>query len=358
MTVSSATNRKTFAGNGATTSFATSPVNFYESSDLDVYVVNDTTNAVTTLVEDTDYSVTGGDGSTGTVSLAGGGTPYGAPASGTTLVIARTLPLTQATDFVNNDASDADVVEQALDKLTMMLQQLGRNVGNSFYLPDSDTSGVSLVVPDAVTRAGTIIGFDEDGNIEYIPVENYDPNATVTQQIWIPGAAMMPVISPLAPPDSFAVARNLVSGGTEANIPQFVNVGMALNDIVEFTIAFPNGWDGGTITYKPYYLIATSSAVSGTKVKFSLAGVAMGDAELLDDAFGTAIGVEDTPASPAGYKHYIGDTSAAVTIAGTPADNDLCFFRLKRIAAASDDITDDITLLGIKISFTAAVSDA
>lgn len=175
MTVSSTTNRKTFAGNGSTTSFATSPMTFYDSGDLDVYVVNDTTNVVTTLVEGTGYTVSGGDGSTGTIDLSAGGTPHGAPASGTTLVIARTLSLTQATDLVQNDASDANVLEAAFDRLTMMVQQVARASDNALRFPDSDTSGQTAALPNAVGRANTVMGYDANGDLQFIPVPTFTP---------------------------------------------------------------------------------------------------------------------------------------------------------------------------------------
>lgn len=138
MTVSSTTNRKTFAGNGVTTSFATSPVVFFDTSDLVLTVVTDSTGASETLVENTDYTVTGGAGSTGTVSLAGGSSPYGAPAAGTTVVIRRVLPLTQTDDFVNNDINDAEVLEDNLDRLTMVDQQQSEEVGRALKVSSSE----------------------------------------------------------------------------------------------------------------------------------------------------------------------------------------------------------------------------
>lgn len=150
MTVSSTTNRKTFAGNGVTTSFATSPVVFFDTSDLVLTVVTDSTGASETLVENTDYTVTGGAGTTGTVSLAGGSSPYGAPAAGTTLVIRRVLPLTQDDDFLNNDINDAEVLEDALDRLVMVAQQLDE--GNEL--------GVRLSSDETATDALTVLPFD------------------------------------------------------------------------------------------------------------------------------------------------------------------------------------------------------
>lgn len=166
MTVSSTSNRKTFTGDAVTTSFATSPMVFFNSSELTVYVVTTATGAVVaTLTENTHYTVTGGSGSTGTVSLAGGSSPYGAPAASTTLVIVRTLPLTQTVDLVNNDGSDAEVAEDALDKLVMIAQQLDARVDRAIVLPDSDVSGASMELPSEATRASKVLGFDADGAV-------------------------------------------------------------------------------------------------------------------------------------------------------------------------------------------------
>lgn len=168
MTVSSTTNRKTFTGNGSTTSFALSPVTFFESSDLAVYVVTTATGAKTTLVENTDYTISSPipfDG-TGTVDMTGGSVPYGAPSAAQTLVVVRTLPLTQETDFVNNDASDAEVVEDALDRLVMIEQQLKAQLDRAFHLSDSDVSGVDLELPEVSARASKFVSFDATGALE------------------------------------------------------------------------------------------------------------------------------------------------------------------------------------------------
>ena len=154
MTVSSELNRKEYAGNGVTTAFATSPVVFFDSGDLDVYVVS-SAGVATLKTITTHYTVTGGDGSTGTVTMVT------APASGETLVIVRTLDVTQSTDFVNNDSSDAEVAEDTIDRLTMIAQQIDAKVDRSFRLADSDVSGASTEIP---TPAGTsLIGWNTAG---------------------------------------------------------------------------------------------------------------------------------------------------------------------------------------------------
>lgn len=135
MTVSSQLNRKSYNGDGASTSFATSPVAFFDDSDLEVRVVVIATGAETLLTLNTHYTVTGGDGAVGTVNLAGGSSPHGVLLTTERLVILRVVPLTQETDFVQNDPSDAEVAEDAIDKLTMMAQQLSEENDRTIKLP-------------------------------------------------------------------------------------------------------------------------------------------------------------------------------------------------------------------------------
>lgn len=155
MTVSSTTNRKTFTGNGVTVAFATSPIVFFDAGDLTVYKVVTATGVATLQTITTDYTVSGGDGSTGTVTMVT------APASTETLVIVRELDLVQEVDFVNNEATDAEVAEDALDRLTMIAQQLSARLDRAFVLSDSDISGADGELP--VPEASSLIGWNSAG---------------------------------------------------------------------------------------------------------------------------------------------------------------------------------------------------
>lgn len=144
MTISNTSNRKEYTGDGATVAFATSPVVFFAEGDLTVYKVTTATGAATLQVLTTDYTVSGGSGSTGTVTMVV------APTAAQTLVIVRELDLVQEVDFVNNEATDAEVSEDALDKLTLMVQQLSAKQGRALALADSDVTGVSTALPTPV----------------------------------------------------------------------------------------------------------------------------------------------------------------------------------------------------------------
>ncbi|MDW2493361.1 hypothetical protein [Escherichia coli] len=116
MTVSTEVDHNDYTGNGVTTVF---PYQFriFNKSDLTVTVV-DLAENMTTLVLDTDYSVSGAGGYTG-----GNVTLTQPLASGYKISIARDLPVTQETDLRNQGTFFAEVHEDAFDKLTMLIQQ-------------------------------------------------------------------------------------------------------------------------------------------------------------------------------------------------------------------------------------------
>lgn len=139
MTITTTTNRVSYNGNGATVSFATTYI-FYVNTDL-VVILRTAAGVEITKVLTTDYTVTGGGGATGTVVMVT------APATGETLTILRVVPITQTTDFVNGNNSDAEVAERALDRATVVSQQLNEVVGRGVVL--SVTSPlVNIALPD------------------------------------------------------------------------------------------------------------------------------------------------------------------------------------------------------------------
>jgi hypothetical protein len=152
MTVSVLRNKVQYGGNDSTTAFT---VNFpyTEKSQIKVYL-GDTLKSLTTH-----YTLTDPD-STGTVTFL---TP---PATGTLVTILRETDFLQTTDYANNDILDAETLEAAFDKLTMMCQQVkglvDKAVGFDDTVNDTDTTSLKLAAGTA-DLAGKLLAFDSTG---------------------------------------------------------------------------------------------------------------------------------------------------------------------------------------------------
>jgi hypothetical protein len=206
MTISSTVNRVSYSGNGSTTAFSFGYL-FFSNADLKVILVVDSTGVETTKTITTHYTITGaGDASGGTVTM---GT---APASGETLVIIREVDLTQGLDLVENDAFPSDLVEQELDRATMMAQQLNTELARSVKLSDGDTSGADPTLPTPVANA--FIKWDAAGT----SLESSETSAG--QFLGADGTAALPYYSYSADPNSgfFRIGADNVGlslGGTK-----------------------------------------------------------------------------------------------------------------------------------------------
>lgn len=169
MTVSSQVSSVSYLGDGVTTLLPV-PYYFLEQTHLLVTRVNPDTST-TTLVLGSDYSVSGAG-----VQAGGSVTMFSAPAVGVQILIDRSVPATQETDYVSNDPFPAESHERALDKLTMLVQQsisalgraLLRPIGKNYY--DAEGRNISnLAEPvsdaDAATKgwAGRYFGDLIDG---------------------------------------------------------------------------------------------------------------------------------------------------------------------------------------------------
>ena len=98
------------------------------------------------------------------------------------------------------------------------------------------------------------------------------------------------------------------------------------------------------------FLFAPTTTVSAA-TRWEVAGRAFGDGAALDAAFGTAVGV-DTSHTTADQVEVSASTSA-MTLAGSPATNDLLVFQASRNpAAGGDTYTGDALLLGVWLDFT------
>ena len=128
MTVSSQVSSVSYLGDGVTTLLPV-PYYFLEQTHLLVTRVNIGGNT-DTLILGSDYSVSGAGNQAG-----GSITMLIAPEVGVQIIIDRSVPATQETDYVPNDPFPAESHERALDKLTMLVQQTISTVGRALLRP-------------------------------------------------------------------------------------------------------------------------------------------------------------------------------------------------------------------------------
>lgn len=160
MTVSSSTNKVSYNGNGVLTTFAYT-FKIFDEDDLTVILrASDGTETVQTIT--THYTVTGvGDAGGGNVEFVT------APTATQDVVILREQPLTQGLDIVPNDPFPAQNFENALDKLTFMVQQQAEELGRSIKASRTTTLTSSEFTSNAADRANKIFAFDGNGDLDF-----------------------------------------------------------------------------------------------------------------------------------------------------------------------------------------------
>ena len=158
MTISSTTVRNSYSGNGSTTVFAYT-FKILDDDEIQV-IIRSSTGTETTKTKTTHYTVSG-------VGSAGGGniTFLTAPGSTETVVLKRNTTKTQETDYVANDPFPANSHEEALDRVTMIAQEIQEELGRSIKLSKTNTMTSTEFTVGAADRANKILAFDSNGEI-------------------------------------------------------------------------------------------------------------------------------------------------------------------------------------------------
>ena len=161
--------------------------------------------------------------------------------------------------------------------------------------------------------------------------------------IWVPSAAMTPTAS------NGCADRQQVettAGRPDMDVLDFDD---GSDEHAQFSVAFPKSWALGTVTYQVFW---TTTASDTDGVAWALQGVACSNDGTIDVAYGTPVVVTDDNGGAA-EDLMVTAESSAITIAGTPADDDLCYFRIFRdVSDCNDDMAEDARLIGIKLFYT------
>lgn len=214
------------------------------------------------------------------------------------------------------------------------------NAGNKVLVSDLAYNTINNATADTAPDATADYVLGLDASASGVKKVLHQHIGVGKQTIWVPASAMIS-----------RTTNGAASGTTESTTNKVMNKSLDFDtttqEFAQFTVAFPKGWNEGTVTFVPYWTAASGSG----GVVWGLAGLALSDDDAIDTAFGTVQTSTDTLI--AALDVHVGPESAAITIAGTPAVGDLCWFQINRtVSDASDTLGVDAKLLGLKLIYT------
>lgn len=214
------------------------------------------------------------------------------------------------------------------------------NAGNKVLLSDLWYNAINNATEDTAPASTADYLATLDASASAYKKVRLDRIGVGKQTVWVPSYAM-----------TARTTNGAAAGTTESTTNKIMNKVLDFDtttqEFAQFTIAFPKGWNEGTVTFVPYWTAASGSG----GVVWALQGVAISDDDVIDAAFGTEQTSTDTLIATTDV--HVGPESAAITIAGTPAVGDIVYFQVKRNPAdASDTLGVDARLIGIKLLYT------
>jgi hypothetical protein len=252
---------------------------------------------------------------------------------------------------------------QTLTNKTLTSPIIGTSIldtnGNELALLTATGSAVNeFTLANAASGAGPTLSSTGETNVDI----NINPKGSGvlksgtaavkvagTETMWIPANALyLPTTNP-------ADAASVETTATRPEL-KVLDFDASTAQYAQFAIAMPKSWNLGTVTYQVFWSPSTTN--TGNCI-FGLQGVSCTEGDTADVAFGTAQEVTDAGIGTVEDVQMTA-VSSAITIAGSPADDDQTFFQLYRDAAdGSDTFTGEARVLGIKLFYTTdAANDA
>lgn len=175
-------------------------------------------------------------------------------------------------------------------------------------------------------------------------------NVLGRHSLWIPASDLRPSVA--------GGSAALASVATAANQPDVwsLDFDATTEEYAQFAKAMPKSWNEGSLSFKAVWSHAATAVNFG--VVWSLQALAVSDLDPIPAAFGTQQNVTDTGGTT--NTEYVSPESTAMTVAGTPAAEDIVYFRVFRKAAdAADTMAIDARLHGLILYYTIdAATDA
>ncbi len=252
-TVTVETSRLQYTCNGTTTTYA---YTFEILEDDDLLAIATTSAGVeSTLVLNTDYTVSGAGVSTGgnLVLTAGSKCP-----SGSTLTLLRNIELTQETDYVDGEAFSAESLEGAIDK-TMLIQQQQQEILNRTIQVEKSSTLTGLTV---IPSPGKAIGFNAAGD----GITTYETSIignSSLPNITDYGSTLSSAITAIGSTETSVIIDSAINIGGNVTVPTNVNLIILKGGSITttgYTLTI-----NGSLSAGPYQIFTGSGTVSGLK---------------------------------------------------------------------------------------------
>lgn len=399
MTVSTTNTRVSYMGDG-TANPLTVTFEFFDEAELKVIERVIATGAETTKTLTTHYTVSGGNGSTGTV------TPVAVVPVTVEWHIRRKTALTQGSNYQDNDELPTEQLESDFDRAALRDQEVNESRDRTLRFPKTDAASLTGILPSSVERASKYAAFDASGNAIATAGPTGDSSTPVSTFV---GDNVFPAIDAAAVRSAIEVntattsAEGLVELATDAeyiagtaadravtpaNIasdrleekyidhtrftPTTTNgasvfsaetvtfqnmiVGLAFDQTTDqFAQAFwapPKYWNAGQIKVRFFW---TARSGSGA-VRWRAQGRAYSNSDAIDQEFS---GTETADTLLTADDMHMTNYTSAFTLNGSPQKGDIVIIEVERDATdANDTLNADAILMGIQIQYTRDAVDA
>ena len=157
--------------------------------------------------------------------------------------------------------------------------------------------------------------------------------------IWVPAAAMVAGAT-TGPTSTYTEMSN-------GNRLQTLDFDQSTQETAWFQISMPKSWDRAALPFEVHWTAASGSG----SVVWQFGGAAVSDGDTLD--FSSVFSYSQADTFLGANLAHVSPLNSAGPVAGSAADKDLICFRVRRVTGdASDTLTADAKLIGVKIFYT------